>query len=122
MKSRLCGDLEKFTAHVKSLITLPKHPRICAVCGQDSYTVCGKCEVGLHYSVRRGVGKGLYCFFDYHDERFFGLARKDCGMVGKPLNQYKMPSKRQRRQNALLVANLMEGEDDDDSEEEDQEE
>ena len=60
--SRLCGDLDKLCKHADSVISASKS-RVCAWCGEPSYTLCAKCKddngkpVPLHYNPK-GVRKG----------------------------------------------------------------
>ena len=84
--TRLCGDLEKLCHHVASIEKLTK-PKICAWCGLNCYTKCTTCldskkkPVTLHYNAKKGSGKGSLCFYNYHNDLFFGLGRNDSTML-----------------------------------------
>ena len=41
--SRLCGNVDKLCKHVDSIIPVSKS-RVCAWCGEPTYTLCGKCK------------------------------------------------------------------------------
>ena len=75
--SRLCGNLSRLDKHIKSVETALKHPKACKVCGGDAYSMCNICGVPLHFIPTKGKHAGKMCFFDYHDDAFFGLARED---------------------------------------------
>ena len=78
--SRLCGDLNKLCYHTSSIIKMKK-PRICAWCGENTYTMCGICKdtngkgIPLHYNSKKQITKR--CFYDYHNDMKFGLGRND---------------------------------------------
>ena len=104
--SRLCGNLEKIMCHVQSITGSKKHGRKCAVCGKEAYTSCGLCNIGLHYNAKQGVGCGKMCFFDYHDDQFFGLACADCTLVGTKLSEFNEPTAAERRAQAFAISIL----------------
>ena len=78
--SRLCGNLEKLCDHVSHKV-VTKKSHIYAWCGKPTYVLCSKCKddkgksIPLHYNAKAGEGKGLMCFYLYHDNRFFGLGK-----------------------------------------------
>ena len=84
--SRLCGDLGKLCHHTSSIIRLKK-PRICAWCGENTYTMCGVCKdtsgktIPLHYNSKKDTMKSKLCFYHYHDDMKFGLGRNDSTQV-----------------------------------------
>ena len=82
---RLCGDLTDFERHVESRAQY-KNPRPCEACGADSYTICGLCNVPLHFFPRRGCQTKKTCFIKYHSDTLFGLARSDSTLLGKTKN------------------------------------
>jgi hypothetical protein len=84
---------------------------LCAVCGKDgAYWKCGICDKYLHWtdpadkSVKQG-SKGqkqnmVTCAVDYHDEKFFGLAKADAELVGMNGKQWCAPTDQMSDDNA----------------------
>ena len=116
--SRLCGDLGKLCTHVKSIqsISSDKNPLTCAWCGLPTYTICTKCKddkgkpIPLHYNVKRGKNtKGSLCFYHYHDDRCFGLGRRDATKIlGNKLSDWSPPEKDDIVENASHIKELIE--------------
>ena len=112
-RSRLCGDLQKFCKHTSSVVR-NKYSNICAWCGeQGAYTHCGECmaqtgkKVSLHYNCKAGPGKGLYCFFNYHDDSCFGLGKNDASQLLKqPKWEWKKPTKREVKENQTYINSM----------------
>lgn len=104
--SRLCGDLTRMMKHIQSMETSAKHPKICKVCGKDSYSVCTICDAPLHLMPTKGENKGKLCFFDYHNDAFFGMARDDSAISGTKKSDWCYPSRAKKRENAKSIAKL----------------
>ena len=112
-RTRLCGDLQKFCKHTSSIVR-NKYPNICAWCGeQGAYTHCGECmaqtgkKIPLHYNCKSGPGKGLYCFFNYHDDSCFGLGKNDASQLLKqPKWEWKKPTKREVKENQTYIKSI----------------
>ena len=98
--SRLCGNLSRLDKHIKSVETSLKHPKACKVCGGDAYSVCNVCGVPLHFIPTKGKHAGKMCFFDYHDDAFFGLARDDTKLSNAKKSDWAYPSMSKRKENA----------------------
>ena len=64
------------------MTTSTDHPKICMVCGGDCYSSCGICDTLLHIMPAKGTHSGKRCFFDYHNDAFFGMARSECNLSG----------------------------------------
>jgi hypothetical protein len=73
--SRLCGDLTHLQNHINTAVTAIKRPKVCHICGEPAYSMCGLCEVMLHYFSKRGTNAGAECYLLYHSDAFFGLAK-----------------------------------------------
>lgn len=81
-----------------------------------AYWKCGICGKNLHWtdpadkSVKRG-SKGqkqnmVTCAMDYHDEKFFGLAKADAELVGLNGKQWCAPTDQMRDDNAAHIMSL----------------
>ena len=104
--SRLCGNLSRLDRHIKSVETALKHPKACRVCGGDAYSICGVCGVPLHFIPTKGKHIGKMCFFDYHDDAFFGLAREDTKLTNARKSDWTYPSIAKKKGNAKKWSNL----------------
>ena len=98
--SRLCGDLSRLDKHIKSVETGLKHPKACRVCGGDAYSICKVCGVPLHFIPSKGQHIGKMCFFDYHNDCFFGLAREDTKLTKAKKSDWVYPTVSKIRENA----------------------
>ena len=96
---RLCGNLCRLDKHIKSAETALKHHKACKVCGGDAYSVCEVCGVPLHFIPTKGKHVGKMCFFDYHDDSFFGLARKDSKLSNTKKSDWTYPSVSKKKEN-----------------------
>ena len=113
-RTRLCGDLQKLCKHTAS-IQRNKHHNVCAWCGESgAYTHCGDCmaqtgkKIALHYNCKAGPGKGLYCFYNYHDDNCFGLGKNDASQLLKqPKWEWKKPTKREIKENQSYIKDLL---------------
>ena len=111
--SRLSGDLNKLCHHIDSIERLTK-PLVCAWCGERTYTCCTICKdestkkkIPLHYNARGGVGKDLKCFYQYHDDRMFGLGKNDCSkLLGLKKGDWEAASTVEVEENALHIEDL----------------
>ena len=97
--SRLCGDLTKLRSHINSLEIGLKHPNICAVCGTSAYSKCTLCNKYVHYNVTRGADKGKNCFFELHDDSYFGMARDDFQISNTKKGDWTKPSAQKLKKN-----------------------
>ena len=97
--SRLCGNLTRLNKHLKSVETSLKHPKSCKVCGGDAYSECEICGVFLHTMPAKGKNAGKTCFFDYHDDCFFGLARDDGRVREVKKSEWAYPTQAKRKRN-----------------------
>ena len=109
--SRLCGDVDKLCKHVESVISVSKS-RICAWCGEPTYTLCGKCKddngkaVPLHYNPK-GARKGALCFYRYHNDSCFGLGKNDSSLLLKgKKSDWTPPTADDIAENAEHMSNL----------------
>ena len=92
-------NLSRLDKHIKSVETAIKHPKACKVCGGDAYSVCGVCGVPLHFIPTKGKHAGKMCFFDYHDDAFFGLARDDSKMNNAKKSKWAYPTVSKKKEN-----------------------
>jgi len=89
---RLCGDLTRYANHVESYKPT-KHVHKCVVCGEDCYTYCGLCEEYMHKQTNRGKHGDKICDIKWHNDSFFGLAKKDHQVhLKKSRNTYNNPT------------------------------
>ena len=90
---RLCGDLSNLTKHVASIERF-KHERQCAFCGKPAYSRCMLCMgcPPLHFVPQRGENANSTCFFDYHNDVLFGMARDDHRILYGNVNSWKCPT------------------------------
>jgi hypothetical protein len=104
--SRLCGDLANLQRHIVAVKTGNKHPKNCKVCGEPCYSECTLCQSPLHFISQRGSGAGKQCFFQWHDEAFFGLCRDDCALTKKRKSEWEFPSLSKQRENQRYIRHL----------------
>ena len=112
-RNRLCGDMQKLCKHTSSIVR-NKYPNVCAWCGElGAYTHCGECmaqtkkKISLHYNCKAGPGKGLYCFYNYHDDSCFGLGKNDASqLLNQPKWEWKKPNKREVKENQSYIQEL----------------
>ena len=101
--SRLCGDLFKLQKHLDELKCGKRHGGACVVCGETAQTKCMLCGVYLHCLPQRGEHARKQCFFEYHSESFFGLAKADYELAKIRKCDWKYPSSAKKRQNRQLM-------------------
>jgi hypothetical protein len=107
--SRLCGDLTRLQRHVDSIVSGKHHGKKCLVCGELSYSTCKLCgDKPLHFFPRSGKSAGKSCFFDYHSDSFFGLARNDTTLVNAA-KKWTPPNQTKRKRHAREIAVLKSG-------------
>ena len=110
-KGRLCGDLTKLMKHMapESLATGQQNAHSCVVCGRDAYAHDKICGVWLHApATKRGSSRGATCFFDYHNDQFFGLARCDWHqLLGKRKCDWVPPNKAKRVSQSRYICQLV---------------
>ena len=90
----------------------------CAVCHTKTYTSCGICRTKasandghpqLCFYPSKGPGAGNSCFLDYHNDVFFGLAKKDCNsVVRKDPTEWVVPNRAKRDAHAMYMAEFIE--------------
>ncbi len=57
----------------------------------------------------KGPGAGNSCFLDYHNDVFFGLAKKDCNsVVKKTVSEWVAPNGAKRDEHAKYMTEFME--------------
>jgi hypothetical protein len=87
--SRLCGDLDQFLVHSKSLERTTNHGR-CEVCNKKTLWKCRTCDKFVCVFEKKSFTGGE-CMVRYHSDTFFGLAKCDAGMHDsvnwKPANE-----------------------------------
>ena len=67
----------------------------------------GEPVVPMHYVHAKGEGKDHnLCFIRHHEERYLGLKRKYCSLVGKKLKDWKEPRKQDLEANERHVKRL----------------
>jgi hypothetical protein len=104
--SRLCGDLSHLQQHINAAVTAMKRPKVCHVCGEQAYSMCGLCDVALHYFSKRGAHAGAECYVLYHSDAFFGLAKQDAILVKKRKQDWVFPTNAAKRGNATYIRRL----------------
>jgi hypothetical protein len=122
---RLCGNLSAFRCHANGIVKQGTGGRgkgalKCVVCNTRTYTSCGLClspqandNDGRHpplcFFPSKGPGVGNSCFLDYHNDVFFGLAKKDCNsVVTKREAEWVAPNGAKRDEHAKYMAEFME--------------
>ena len=94
-------------------------PRICAVCGDKTYTYCSLCKgkdgknfpfcyFGKTKTInvdgkKKKVPTSAMRFLNYHTPQYFGLCRCDSKAVGIKLNQWEEPTKEKERKWAKYI-------------------
>jgi hypothetical protein len=77
---------------------------ICRWCGGWAYTKCGLCGVPIHNNPKWVEHMGKQCFYEWHNEKRFGLAFSDCALViGKDKKDWKLPTPQQIQENELHI-------------------
>jgi hypothetical protein len=111
--SRLCGPLDKLCNHI-SHIQGSKRPLVCAWCGLNTYSVCGKCKddkgkpIPLHYNPKGEKTKGSLCFYHYHNDSCFGLGKNDRNRIlGLKRSDWSLPDKDDIKDNASHISSLV---------------
>ena len=56
--------------------------------------------------IKRGQSAGRTCFFDYHNDAFFGLARADAGLSKTKNKDWTYPSVAKERKKSRNTNNL----------------
>ena len=110
--SRLCGNIDKLCNHIDSIESRSKS-RVCAWCGEPAYTMCTKCKddngkpVVLHYNSKGGKGKGMQCFYQYHNDSCFGLGKNDKTLLLKgKKTDWEPPTAENIAENAKHISNI----------------
>jgi hypothetical protein len=95
---RVCSyDYKKFQEHMAS-VKQAKNAAECDICGKRTFWHCGICKVPNCILEERRF-KGCSCMFNFHNERWLGLARSD----SKNLAQWRAPTQKKQQQNARIV-------------------
>jgi hypothetical protein len=85
-----------------------KHPKMCKVCGDSTYAACTfLCYVPLHFALNQGSVTGKKCYFLWHDDTFFGLAKDNCGLLKERKSDWEYPSQAKQRENIKYIQELM---------------
>jgi hypothetical protein len=87
------------------------------VCNTKTYTCCGFCittakdndgHPPLCLFPSKEAGLGNACFLDYHNNIFFGLAKKDCnGVTTKHESNWVAPNCAKRDEHAMYMEEFM---------------
>ncbi|KAL3936788.1 MAG: hypothetical protein SGARI_002405 [Bacillariaceae sp.] len=115
---RLCGDLTKLSAHLRSIKPLPnKQKKICVVCGKHAYHVCMLCVgpdnkkgVAMHpQPAKEGKGNPVACSIHHHNTAFFGLAKNDHDVNDgvKRKRDWSFPSEKDMETHARAVKQVL---------------
>jgi hypothetical protein len=99
---RLCGFIGDLTEHYDTCLTMEdKGKKLkCAFCGKPTYQFCHLCGVAVHKFPQPNVGDGVTsCFFRYHDNGCFGLARDDWRITNKKMRDWTYPTPEQLKAN-----------------------
>jgi uncharacterized Fe-S cluster protein YjdI len=107
VKTRFCGDLTKIKIHLSSK-EKTKHYLKCAVCGENVWTKCGVCDVGLHDTNSKSKTP-KNCFMDFHDNCLFGLCRNDSPVFGVNKTDWTAPTARDREMNKAAIKRMENG-------------
>ena len=97
--SRLCGNITQLDMHLKCAETGDKHGNFCKVFGKVDYYKCSICGFYLYLMDNRDQPAGRTCFFDYHNDAFFCLARADAGLSKTKSKDWTYPSLAKNREN-----------------------
>ena len=71
-----------------------------------AYSKCKICGVFLHYNTTRGEAAGKNCFFQYHDDAFFGLAKCDHAIANIKKGDWKDPSQSAQKKNRDYITRI----------------
>jgi hypothetical protein len=78
----------------------------CGICGMESNGNDG--HPSLCFYPSKGAGAGNVCFLDYHNDVFFGLAKKDCNsVVRKHHAEWVAPNHAKRDEHAIYMAEFI---------------
>ena len=89
--------------HINDEETVNNHGNECRVCGNLGYPKYSTCGVYLHLMANKGQSVGQTCFFDYHNDDFFGLARADAGLSKTKSKDWNYPKLAKKRENASII-------------------
>ena len=92
--------------HIDNTETGIKHGNKCHVCGMMAYSKCKLCGVFLHFNTTRGEAAGKNCFFQYHDDSFFGLAKCDHAIANIKKSDWKDPSQAAQKKNRDYITRI----------------
>jgi hypothetical protein len=117
LKKRFCGSLTKYIQHEESIRYLDnkifKKGKTCYFCGQPCWSYCGICKdpvtlepLMLHHCPLRGKSVGQLCFSHTHNEKGFGLAKKDQPLIGEKQKNWSPPTKKARKEHAKYIRDL----------------
>ena len=110
-KGRLCGDLGKLCNHISAIINL-KNLCVCSYCVALLYHACRICldkkskkPIALHYNSKQKESKGKQCFYHWHDDCHFGLAKSDTtNLLNGTKNKWDLPNNATVMENGKHVA------------------
>ena len=91
-----------------SMKTGQQNAHICVVCGENCYTICTLCGVWLHPpNNKKGKNKDATCFLDWHNDKFFGLARDDwINLLKKRKGDWEPPNNAKRHAQSRYICHL----------------
>ena len=92
VSARLCGYFKEFEQHVESWAQR-KNLGPCEACDADYYTICGLCNVPIHFFQQRVCKKNKTWLLKYHSDTLFVLPQSDSTLLGKTRNEWKEPRK-----------------------------
>ena len=92
--------------NLKSPETGNKHGNVLKLCGKVAYSKCSICGFYLYFMFNRGQAAGRTCFFDYHYDDLFCLARVDAGLPKTKSKDWTYPSLAKKRYNARNINKL----------------
>ena len=105
----LCGNLTHLYMHIKSAETSNNHDNTCKVCGKLSYSRCSICGVYMNLISKRVQAAGRTCFFDCHNDTFFGFSCADSGLSKNKCKDWTCPSHAKKIENSSIINKLNDG-------------
>ena len=74
--------------------------------GKVAYSKCSICGFYLYFMFNRGQASGRTCFFEYHNDDLFFLARADAGLTKTKVKDWPYPSLAKKIYNARNINKL----------------
>ena len=82
-----------------------KHGNVLKLSGKVAYSKFSICGFYLYFMFNRGQAAGRTCFFDYHNDDLFCLARADAGLPKTKGKDWTYPSLAKKIYNARNINN-----------------